>query len=106
MNNPTALTSQIDRSIRAVLRNVDLEQLPIDQRKVAQKLKPACNEVRLDVRDYSYAQTRDEQLKWMKLARHNLKVLESLILRCDSIFGPVDTAELSAMIESLRDDLK
>ena len=105
MQSLTGTAQHIDRRVKGILRAVDHEQLSQDDRKTAQKLKHGCNEVRLDVRDYEYAQTRLEQQKWAKLARHNILVLETLLLSLDDIFGPADIAELGAQLEMLRDAL-
>lgn len=106
MQNLTATAQQIDRRVKGILRGVDIDLLVPDERKLVQKLRLACNEVKLDVRDYEYAQARIEQQKWAMIARHNMQALETLLLALGDIFGPVDIAELSAHIDALQSGLE
>ncbi|QQS20333.1 hypothetical protein IPL85_02710 [Candidatus Saccharibacteria bacterium] len=98
----TSVMLQLERGVKVTLRDVDIESVPRDQREYMAKLKHALNEIRLDVRDYEYAETRDEQLRWAKIGQHNLRVLNTLILRLDSVFGPADVAEIGARIDFLQ----
>lgn len=106
MQSLTAIAQQLDRRIKGIVRTFDVELLSREQRELLQKLKQACNEVKLDVRDYEYAQTRDEQLKWVKITRHNLRAQESIVLMLGDIFGPADIAELSAQIQLLQSKIE
>lgn len=100
------LTAQrIDRRIKGILRLVDPEQVSKLERELVRQVKIACNEIRLDVRDYEYAETREEQIKWMKIARHNIRALEGLLLELGDIFGPADMAELGAQLEMLKQSI-
>ena len=100
----TAYAAQLERSIKVVLRSVPEKDISQVEKKSIQKILLACHEARLDIRDYEYAQTRAEQLKWAKIARHNLHALEVYVLGV-GIFGPADVAELSAMIGLVKDRL-
>lgn len=102
MQSLTGTAQQLDRTIRATLRGVDIELLSRETRELVKQLKLACHEVKLDVRDYEYAQTRSEQAKWVKVAHHNLKMLNAIVLELDEIFGPADVAELSAQLHLLQ----
>lgn len=93
----------IDRRVKGILRGVDIELLSIEDRKTVKQIKLACNEVKLDVRDYEYAETRVEQQKWSKIARHNIVALETLLLELGGIFGPADIAELGAQLDMLKE---
>jgi hypothetical protein len=93
---------QVDRHIKGLLRVVDVDTLSRDDKEMVRKLKTACAELRLDVRDYEYAQTRAEQIKWAKLTLHNLRALEALVLRMPQVFGSVDVAELGARIDTIK----
>jgi hypothetical protein len=93
----------IDRRVKGILRGVDLEELSRENREAVRQLKVACNEVKLDVRDYEYAETRVEQQKWAKIARHNIVALETLLLELGSIFTPADIAELGAQLDMLKE---
>ncbi len=98
----TSIAQQIDRRVKGILRAVDLEQLTRDERELVKQMRLACNEIRLDVRDYEYAQTRVEQTKWIKIARHNMKAFETILLSLGDIFGPADVAELSAHLHTME----
>lgn len=67
------------------------------------QLKLICNEVKLDVRDYEYAETRAEQQKWAAISRRTISALEALLLELGGIFGPVDIAELDAQLETMKE---
>ncbi len=101
----TDQVQQIDRRIKAMLRMMDTDELNKEELHVLKQLKQYCNETRLDVREYEYAETRLEQQKAGVKAHRNLAKLEKSILQLSSIFGPADTAELGAQIDALRSDL-
>lgn len=96
---------QIDRQVKAALRGVQHDELDREAAKLVKELKQLCNEARLDVRDYEYAETLAAQRKAGEKARKNLTKLEKGILQLHSVFGPADTAELGAFIDSLRSEL-
>ncbi|MBP7857937.1 hypothetical protein KA016_02645, partial [Candidatus Saccharibacteria bacterium] len=66
------------------------------------QLKKALHEIKLDVRDYEYAETREEQLRWAKIGRHNLAAANALMLRLDTVFGSADVAEFGGVIDELQ----
>lgn len=101
----TEQIQQIDRRIKAVLRGVAHDGLTREDAAVMKALKQHCNEVRLDVRQYEYAETLADQRKAGDAARKNLIKLEKDMLRLSDVFGPADTAELGAFIDKLRTDL-
>ena len=96
---------QLDLHIKACLRLVLRDDLPREDKRTYDQVKLACKELRLDLRDYEYAETRAEQHKWAKLARHNLRTLEVSILALPDVFKPVDVAELSAGIDHIRSQI-
>lgn len=106
MPSLTNAAQQLDRRVKGILREVDMEQLPREERELVRKVRLACNEVKLDVRDYEYAQTRLEQEKWVKIAKHNIRALETLLLALGDIFGPADVAELSAQLQLLQSNIE
>lgn len=95
----------VDRRVKGILRRVDEQTLTKVEQRYVRSLKLACNEVKKDIRDYEYAEDRAGQLKWAKIARHNLRAVETCILGLGSVFGAADTAELFASIESVHDNL-
>lgn len=103
MQSLTGTAQYIDRRVKGLLRAVEVDQLTLEDRKTIRQIKLACNEIKLDVRDYEYAETRLEQQKWAKITAHNILALENLLLRLGDIFGPADIAELGAQLETLRE---
>ncbi len=101
-----AAAQHIERRVKIILRGVDMDALPAVQRAIAHKLQLAAHEVKLDVRDYEYAETRAEQMKWRRLARHNIAVFEALLIELGDIFGPADVAELGAQLQLLQSNLE
>jgi predicted HAD superfamily phosphohydrolase YqeG len=49
---------QLDRRIKGILRQFDVDKASRVEKEVIKQMKLACNEVKLDVRDYEYAETR------------------------------------------------
>ena len=96
---------QIDRQVKATLRAVHHDELDREEAKLVKELKQLCNEARLDVRDYEYAETRERQLKARQAARKNLATLEKHVVQLSSVFGAADVAELSARIDQVIDGL-
>jgi exonuclease I len=104
-----SLTRQVhtlERLVMQRLRKANPDELSQVKKRTLQQIRLACHEVKLDIRDYEYAETRTEQLKWAKVGRHNLKALEQNILLLDDVFGPADVAELSASIDHLRSEIR
>ena len=96
---------QVDRQVKGLLRQIESESLVKEEKQSIQDLKQLLNEVRLEIRDYDFAQTRDEQLKNGKLARKQLRKLVDEILALSSLFGPADIAQLTAQLEQLSEKL-
>lgn len=99
----TGTFKQLDRELKLSLRSVDSETQSREERRDISQLKLALNEIRLDIRDYEYAQTRSEQLKWGKLGRHNLRALRMLVLHLDTVFSPIDVASIDARVDKLSE---
>ena len=97
---------KIDRQIQAIVRSIDVESLEIAERRLVQGARQLANELRLDVRDYEYAQTRAEQVKHARQARSSLEELEQHVVLLGGIFGADDTAQLSAQLDLIRDGLE
>ena len=93
---------QLDRRVKACLRELTLDTLTRDEKASVVACKKALGVLRLDIRDYEYAETRAEQLKWAKIAQNNLRALEHYILALGAHFGAADVAEMSAHIDLLK----
>lgn len=101
----TADMQQIDRQVKGVLRTVQHDELDREEANVVRQLRQICNEARLDVRDYEYAETREAQMKAGAAVHKSLTSLEKCIVRLSAIFGPVDVAELSARVGTIKSDI-
>ncbi len=101
----TADMQQIDRQVKGVLRTIQHDELDREEAKLVKQLKQLCNEARLDVRDYEYAETREVQAKAGVAAHKSLTSVEKCIVRLSGIFGPADVAELSARVDQIRSRL-
>jgi len=101
----TSVFAQLERRIKLVLREVPRDELTRTEKANFDKIKLALTQLKLDIRDYEYAETRLEQMKWAKIAIHNLKALEQGILQLGTVFGPADTAELGAGIDDIRTEI-
>lgn len=97
---------QIDRQIKGMFLRVDTDSLGMAEKTYVKQIKLVCNEIRLDIRDYEYAENRLDQQKWAKVARRNSNVLEKLIIELDAVFGPSDVAALSAQLDQVRSALE
>jgi hypothetical protein len=101
--SPLQLAREIEAGIARVISPLDMDSLPLAQRKVVSELRNLATDVRLDARDYDYAETRAEQQALVRDSRKRLKQLQQHIVSTNGqhIFGAVDVAHLSALIEQL-----
>jgi hypothetical protein len=106
MASATTTAHQLERLLKEFLRNVPSDELSQAEKQTVQQIRLACHEIKLDVRDYTYAQTRAEQLKWAELGRHNLAVLHALLLSLDAVFSPADIAQFGAYVDELSSSLQ
>lgn len=100
-----ATFQQVDRQIKGIFLQFDVDSLSATEKHSVKQIKLACNEIRLDIRDYEYSEKRVDQQKWAKIARHNITALERLIIELDIVFGPSDVAALSAQLDQVRSAL-
>jgi hypothetical protein len=96
----------LERRITVILRSsIEKDEHTKSQQKYIATVRLACNELKLDIRDYEYAETKAEQQKWARIAKHNVLALQTSLMALDTIFSAVDIAELSAKIELLEASL-
>ena len=88
------------------MRGMVVDKLGRDDKKHADACKKALSVLRLDIRDYEYAETKAEQVKWAKIAQNNLRALEHHVLALGEHFGPADVAEVSAHIDLLKSKIE
>jgi hypothetical protein len=93
----------IERRLNSILSSFDIDSLPSAQREITALIKRQATDVRLDVRDYEYADTRSEQIALQGQARKRLENLQHHIVKASeyNLFGAIDVAALSASIQQL-----
>ncbi|HEU4914730.1 MAG TPA: hypothetical protein VFT16_05025 [Candidatus Saccharimonadales bacterium] len=93
----------LESQISSILSFYDISELPMQQKDLVTNLKHQLVDIRLDARDYEYAETRAEQLQHAKEGKQRLGQLEQSILKASeyNMFGAVDVAHISAGIEQL-----
>ncbi|HET7302260.1 MAG TPA: hypothetical protein VFI74_02920 [Candidatus Saccharimonadales bacterium] len=98
------IAKAVTNDVGAFASRIDVDSLPFDQKERIEQLKRLTADVRLDCRDYQYAQTRQEQLTSAAEAKQRLEQLNKLLLELSehTIFSPADIAYFSAKIQQLR----
>ncbi len=101
------LAKQLEADINKSLRRVDLQDYDAATRKLLTVLKREATDVRLDARDYEFAETRIEQIKLGAGARKRLEAVRNDMLTASqyNIFSVVEVAELSARVDYLLEQL-
>lgn len=104
---PSAWARQLEREVLAVLSRVDIYELSPALRQAAATMKSMVVDLRLDVRDYEYAETRQDQAARCKAAREELDLLRQHILDLSvhGIFSAVEVIEISAHIDRLLEEI-
>lgn len=99
---------ELEVQVGATLSSYDITELPMRQRELVSQLKHQLVDVRLDVRDYEYAETRAEQLRLAVEGKKRLEELQKSILKASeyNMFGAIDIAELSVRIEQLMSGME
>ena len=106
--SPLGRIKSLETQLRAVLSKLDLYELPVDERKVVKALKSDLTDVRLDIRDYEFADTLAEQTRHGKQARKRLERVRKAILTASeyNIFSAIDVALYTAQLEQIVDEIK
>ncbi len=104
--SPFVAMQGVERQLKELLRNVDMDLLTLDEKKVLGGIKRLAADARLDIRDYELSETRDEQLKCARAAKRRLAKLHAAILAANMAFGAADIAQLSAQLEHIAARLK
>ena len=92
----------VETEVLHVLRDVDMQQLSPETRKIIQPLRRNITDARLDIRDYEFADTRSEQERYATVARKRLVAVEKGILAATDVFSAVDTAQLLAELDRVN----
>ena len=89
-----------------LLRAVDTADYTIKEQQTIATLKNTLADVRLDIQDYEFAETKAEQLRFSTDAKRRLDKIHTLLLALPlGVAGPVDIAQLSAYIEHIKERL-
>jgi len=93
----------LEQHIGRIVSNHDIDSLENKQRQLLTDIKRIIVDARLDTRDYEYAETRAEQLKFGKIAVKRFETLRKMLVKASeyNLFSAVDIAQLSAHIEQL-----
>jgi glyoxylate carboligase len=105
---PAALVKQIDTQVSMILRKTDWQDVGEKPRKAVLELRQNLADAKIYAQDYELSEMRDEQLDNAKKAKKWLERAQQQILRASefNVFGPIDTANLTAQIEQAKADLK
>jgi hypothetical protein len=99
---------QLDLHVNGILSRIDVDALMPDERSFVALIKRQLTDGRLDVRDYEYAETRAEQLKYAKAARDSFTAIQKHILQASehNMFSAIDVAHISAHIQQIIAELQ
>ena len=106
--SPAGLVKDVDRQISGILRQLDFQQINEKGIKAVAELRQNLIDARVYSQDYELSEMREEQLDNAKKAKKWLERARQQILRASefNVFGPVDVAQLSAVIDQAKADLK
>jgi hypothetical protein len=106
--SPSGLVKQIDTQVNMILRKIDWQEVGEKPRKAVLELRQNLADAKTYSTDYELSEMRQEQLDNAKKAKKWLEKARLAILRASEfdVFGPVDTAHLTAQIEQAEADLK
>jgi len=93
----------LDTHVKGIVSTFDIDALMPDERKVLALIKRQLTDFRLDVRDYEYSDTRDEQIRFAGAAQKTENELQKSILQASehNLFGAVDVAHISAQLQQI-----
>lgn len=101
--SPFELSRDLQSQIDNLLSGFDVDSLRPAEREILAELKRQAIDVRLEIREYGMAETGAAQAQAASEARIRLKQFEETIAQAggNNLFGPVDVAQLSAIIGQL-----
>jgi hypothetical protein len=93
--------------VGSVLSQVDLDLSNRTQIKLVGTIKQLLADVRLDIRDWEMAETREDMLRYGREARVRLEQAREAILLASQhdIFSPIEVAEISAQFDRFAAEL-
>lgn len=98
---------EIETRINGILSSFDIDSLPSRERELIALIKRQATDARLDIRDYQYAETRNEQLALAKEAKKRCEQVRRLMLKASEsdLFSAIDIAQMTAQIDQLISQL-
>jgi hypothetical protein len=106
--SPSRRVKQVDTQISNILRGFDLRKLSSKERDIIAKLQQNLVDSRIYTNDYELSESREEQLdnakkakEWLEQARKNILAASEF-----NIFGAIDVAHLSAVLDQIISELK
>ena len=101
--SPFKLAKDIGAFVSVFISNTDVDSLPREQREAVMLLKNQAADIRLDMRDYGLAETRQAQERLAKEVAEHLEALQATILKVSeyNLLGAADVAQLSAQLQQL-----
>lgn len=98
-----AEAKDLEAQVVRLLALHDPTSLPHTQQQLVQTIKHQLVDVRLDARDFEYAQSRAEQLEYVAEARPRLEDLHKNILKASEygLFSAVDIAHISGRLQQM-----
>ena len=107
VEQPYLLAKRLEADIRGVLSSVDRPSQDMPTRQLLVRLQRETTDMRLDARDYEFAETRAEQTRLAAAAAKRLDAIRESMLQAsqNNIFSAIEIAELSARIDHIIDRL-
>lgn len=98
----------LDAHVNGIVSAIDIDALMPDERELIALIKRQLTDARLDTRDYEYAETRAEQVRYKEAAHARFQEAQQYILKASeyNIFSAIDTAHISAKIEHITKQLQ
>ena len=99
---------ELETRIRGILSSFDIDGLSHSQRNLVATIMRQAADVKLDIRDYEYAETRDEQLAQVHQGKRRFAALQKNIIRASEydMFSAMDIAQISAHIEHITSNME
>lgn len=106
--SPLKMARELEGAIGKAVAKLDIDALPLAQQKMIADLRRQATDIRLDTRDYDFAETRVEQQATSREARTRLEQMRQNIVATShwDIFSAVEVAHLSAQIQQLISSLQ
>lgn len=105
---PYQLAAQLSRLAYGLAAELLSSDISAAEKLLLKQFKSETNDVRLDIRDYEFADTHKEQVAAARrVQRRVVQVRQTVIaLSTYNIFTPIDVAQVSAQLEYLSEQVQ